>query len=468
MPRLPRRLDHGEEASLVEHLEELRQRIFVCLGTVFVGFVVAYVFHRRLIHLLAHALPPNHRHLVTFTIGEPFMTSMWLSLYAGLPVRAARSFSGRAGRSSCRRSTPRTSGCSASSSSSRRRSSSAGILFGYYLALPAAAHFLSNYDNSQYTIYIRARDYISFATKVLIAMAIVFELPIFVVGLTRTGHPDHAEAAQEPAHRLLRRRVRRGRAAGRRPGDDHPRSGPARRSLRAVDLGVRAARPALRAGQGSSRRRHVIELSADWVLPVAGPPIRDGLVRFEDGRIVEVTTGRAEQPPRRRRDHSRLRQRPLAPRILGVRRLRRRRGVRAVARARTCTARRRSTVRAMLAVARRGAWDSLASGITTTADYSFSGAAVAAAAGRRPAGDRLPRGLRARAGGCRAPVRREARARRRRASSSGSASRRTPRTPARPTSTPGACRSASPSGRTSPRARARTRGSSTAAARSAR
>ena len=46
MPRLPRRLDHGEEASLVEHLEELRQRIFVCLGTMFVAFVIAYVFHR--------------------------------------------------------------------------------------------------------------------------------------------------------------------------------------------------------------------------------------------------------------------------------------------------------------------------------------------------------------------------------------------------------------------------------------
>jgi sec-independent protein translocase protein TatC len=63
----------------------------------------------------------------------------------------------------------------------------AGLLFGYYLALPAAAHFLAHYDSSQYTIYIRARDYISFAAKVLLAMALVFELPLFVVGLTRTG-----------------------------------------------------------------------------------------------------------------------------------------------------------------------------------------------------------------------------------------------------------------------------------------
>ena len=29
-------------------------------------------------------------------------------------------------------------------------------------------------------------------------------------------------------------------------------------------------------------------VSADWVLPVDGPPLRDGLVAWEDGQIVEV------------------------------------------------------------------------------------------------------------------------------------------------------------------------------------
>jgi sec-independent protein translocase protein TatC len=62
-----------------------------------------------------------------------------------------------------------------------------GIAFGYFVALPKAAHFLTNYDKEQYTTLIRARDYIGFAAKVLVAMAIVFELPLFVVGLTRIG-----------------------------------------------------------------------------------------------------------------------------------------------------------------------------------------------------------------------------------------------------------------------------------------
>src|SRR5579885_1207339 len=88
--RPPRRLGHGEEATLVEHLEELRQRLFMCIGALVVGFVVAFVFHRHLINALELELPKHRRHLTTLTIGEPFMTSMWLSIYAGfllaLPV----------------------------------------------------------------------------------------------------------------------------------------------------------------------------------------------------------------------------------------------------------------------------------------------------------------------------------------------------------------------------------------------
>ena len=186
MLRLPRRLGHGEEATLVEHLEELRQRLFVCIGVVVVGFIVAYVFHRHLISLLTHALPANRRHLTTLTIGEPFMTSIWVSLYAGfllaLPViiwQAWSFFLPAFDRQHERML--RTFVVIATALLI------VGLLFGYYLALPAAAHFLTNYDKSQYTILIRARDYIGFASKVLVAMAVVFELPIFVVGLTRIG-----------------------------------------------------------------------------------------------------------------------------------------------------------------------------------------------------------------------------------------------------------------------------------------
>src|SRR4249919_2800988 len=89
-PALPRRLDHGEEATLVEHLEELRQRLFVCLGAVGVGFIVGYAIHERLIHWLTVPLPDQYQPLITLKIGEPFVTSLWVSFYFGcmlaLPV----------------------------------------------------------------------------------------------------------------------------------------------------------------------------------------------------------------------------------------------------------------------------------------------------------------------------------------------------------------------------------------------
>src|SRR5512132_3923417 len=90
MKRLPRRLAHGEEATLVEHLGELRARIVVCLIAVTLGFVFAYVFHEHLVKWLEDALPTGHRQLTTLSPAEPFLPSMWISLYAGfllaLPV----------------------------------------------------------------------------------------------------------------------------------------------------------------------------------------------------------------------------------------------------------------------------------------------------------------------------------------------------------------------------------------------
>jgi sec-independent protein translocase protein TatC len=184
--RPPRRLGHGEEATLVEHLEELRQRLFVCLGALGVGFVVAYIFHARLIHWLELALPKGNRHLTTLTIGEPFMTSLWLSVYAGfilaLPVIIWQAWAFflpafDAGHERMLRLFVVIATVLLA----------IGVAFGYFIALPKAAHFLTNYDKEQYTTLIRARDYIGFAAKVLVAMAIVFELPLFVVGLTRIG-----------------------------------------------------------------------------------------------------------------------------------------------------------------------------------------------------------------------------------------------------------------------------------------
>ena len=46
-----------------------------------------------------------------------------------------------------------------------------GLVFGYFVALPAAVHFLTNYDSELYNTQIRAKDYYSFVLLVLAAWA---------------------------------------------------------------------------------------------------------------------------------------------------------------------------------------------------------------------------------------------------------------------------------------------------------
>jgi sec-independent protein translocase protein TatC len=62
-----------------------------------------------------------------------------------------------------------------------------GLFFGYFVTLPAAIHYLTNFDKDQFNIQQRAKDYYSFVTMVLLAMAVVFQLPIFVMALVRLG-----------------------------------------------------------------------------------------------------------------------------------------------------------------------------------------------------------------------------------------------------------------------------------------
>jgi sec-independent protein translocase protein TatC len=182
--RAPRRLKHGEEATLVEHLEELRQRLFVCLGAVAVGWIAAYAVHGRLIHILERPLPIGHRQLTTLTIGEPFMTSIWVSLYLGaalaLPVILWQAWAFFAPAFELAHK-----GLLKAFVFLATLLMASGFIFGYYIALPAATHFLTQYDSNLYDSVVQARPYLSFATLVLVAMAVVFELPLFVIGLTR-------------------------------------------------------------------------------------------------------------------------------------------------------------------------------------------------------------------------------------------------------------------------------------------
>ena len=181
--RLPRRLRHGEEATLVEHLGELRARLLIALGTLAVGFIVSFVFHEQIVEWLTEPLPPDKR-LVTFGVTEPFFTAIKVSLYGAfalaLPVLLYQLWSFLA--PAIEENTQRVVSVFVMIATALF---AGGMAFAYFVVLPRAITFLTNFDEELYDVQIRASYYYSFVSLAIVGMALVFELPIFILALVR-------------------------------------------------------------------------------------------------------------------------------------------------------------------------------------------------------------------------------------------------------------------------------------------
>ena len=177
---LPRRLHHGEEATLVEHLDELRSRLIVAIVPM---FLLAFAFHEQIMEWLTGPLPDD-KQLVTLGVTEPFTTSVKVSLIAGLALALpvvlwqAWAFLAPAVQPNFERIVlgflVLATGLFV-----------AGVAFMYYVVLPKALTFLTSYDDELYDIQIRASYYYTFAAMTLLAGGIAFLMPIFVLALVR-------------------------------------------------------------------------------------------------------------------------------------------------------------------------------------------------------------------------------------------------------------------------------------------
>ena len=63
----------------------------------------------------------------------------------------------------------------------------AGVLFGYYVALPRAVDFLQNFNSDQFDVLVQASVYYKFVIVFIALMGLVFQIPVGVLALTRTG-----------------------------------------------------------------------------------------------------------------------------------------------------------------------------------------------------------------------------------------------------------------------------------------
>ena len=179
-------LAYEDEVSLVEHLDELRARVVVSIAVFGVALGLCFWQNQLLLELANAPLPAAHDQLLTLGVSEPFTTTMTVAAYGAfvlsMPIILYQVYA------------------YVLPAFSRQQQRTvgpllllipvlfiAGVAFGYFVVLPAATKFLLNFNESQFNIQVRARDYYSFFGTTLLACGVVFQVPVGVLAVTRLG-----------------------------------------------------------------------------------------------------------------------------------------------------------------------------------------------------------------------------------------------------------------------------------------
>ena len=183
MARLSR-VRPDDQLTLVEHLDELRSRLIISLTALALAIAVCYFENTRIYHLLTG--PIHHRPLYTFGPTEAFFNAIMISVYGGLlitlPLLSYQLYAFV---------------IPAFAEETQRTIRPMllmvpalfliGVVFGWYVVIPPALNFLTSYNSHVVHYLPRASDYIRFVMYTLLAMGIVFELPVVMMMLGRVG-----------------------------------------------------------------------------------------------------------------------------------------------------------------------------------------------------------------------------------------------------------------------------------------
>jgi sec-independent protein translocase protein TatC len=181
-----------EKLPFTAHLEELRRRLIICFSAIGVGFVISYLFSRRLFEILMRpllaAMPPEEK-LVYTGLPEAFFTylkvaflagillsvpvimyQLWMFIAPGLYDKEKRLVLPIVFLSSL--------------------FFLGGALFGYFVVFPFGFKFFMGFASDYIRPLPSMKEYLSFSAKLLFAFGIVFELPLFVTFLAKLGIVD--------------------------------------------------------------------------------------------------------------------------------------------------------------------------------------------------------------------------------------------------------------------------------------
>lgn len=176
-------LTHRDKLPLIDHIHELRRRLFYVAACVAGGAAVAYGFEHQLIALL---LRPSHGQQFIYTSpigGMNFLFSVCLDiglvLATPIIIYQLLAFLSPLMRDATRKFILFSSGAAG-------LVALGGITFGYFIGLPSALHFLLHqFTTIQVKPLITIQSYMSFVALYLFGSALMFQLPLILLIINR-------------------------------------------------------------------------------------------------------------------------------------------------------------------------------------------------------------------------------------------------------------------------------------------
>ena len=189
--RRVRPISHEDRLSVVDHLDELRSRLIISV----LAFVVAWALttwqNHLVLEIMNSPLPVDDasgKQIEPITLGpaEGFTTTLMNAAYFALiisaPVILYQLYAFI---------------LPAFSPSERRVATPllimvpllfiTGVVFCYFVVLPPALHFLLTFNASEFNTQVRAKDYYSFVSLLMLAMGLGFQIPVGVLAACKVG-----------------------------------------------------------------------------------------------------------------------------------------------------------------------------------------------------------------------------------------------------------------------------------------
>jgi sec-independent protein translocase protein TatC len=183
-----RPISHEDRLSVVDHLDELRSRLIVSALAFGAAWALTAWQNHLVLEIVNRPLPDG---IEPITLGpaEAFYTTLTNSAYAALllalPVILYQLYAFV---------------LPAFSPTERRVATPllllvpvlfiTGVVFCYFVVLTPAMDFLLNFNADEFNTQVRARDYYSFVTLLMLAMGLGFQIPVGVLAACKLGITD--------------------------------------------------------------------------------------------------------------------------------------------------------------------------------------------------------------------------------------------------------------------------------------